>query len=85
MPPVSSPEGTRIVAIEVVTEARRVVATLGPAMNVNAPVSPSVRMTLSADGTSLLTTILRPKSDLWILDNFDPPLTGWRRWFGIRR
>jgi serine/threonine protein kinase/Tol biopolymer transport system component len=73
-----------ILAINVETEAERVVATLEPGTIIGGPHTPSDRMTLNADGTALLTTIMRTKTDLWMLENFDPPLRGWRRWFGLR-
>ena len=73
-----------LLAKNVETEVERVVATLEPGVFLGGYGHPSVRMTLNADGTALLTTAARNKTDLWILENFDPPLAGWRGWFGWR-
>jgi hypothetical protein len=57
-----------ISAIDVATGQTRVVRALGAAMTFGAPVSPALRLTLDPTGTSLLTTISRERSDLWLME-----------------
>jgi len=57
-----------ISAIDVATGQTRVVRALGAAMTFGAPVSPALRLTVDATGTSLLTTISRERSDLWLME-----------------
>jgi Tol biopolymer transport system component len=64
---------TRLVAIDVAADSLRVVADLGPDLNFAAVPSPGVRFTLAADGRSFLASVVRTRTDLWILENFSRP------------
>ena len=63
-------EGSRIVAINVTSGAVRVVRPLPPELEFTTPVTPGLRMTLNADGTRLMTTALRARSDIWMMEGF---------------
>jgi serine/threonine protein kinase len=45
----------------------------------NTPAFGAVRLSLSSDGKSLATTVIRYTGDIWILDGFQPPPTLWQR------
>jgi hypothetical protein len=45
----------------------------------NTPAFGAVRLSLSPDGKSLATTVLRQTGDIWILSGFQPPPTLWQR------
>lgn len=45
----------------------------------NTPSFGAVRLSLSPDGQSLATTVLRQTGDIWILDGFHPRVTLWQR------
>ena len=80
----SSADGAAaLVAIDVQTDGQKVIGTYGEDVSFSVPVSPGLRLTPAPDGKSFLTTIVRTRSDLWILENFRQP-TGWRSWFGGR-
>jgi serine/threonine protein kinase/Tol biopolymer transport system component len=46
---------------------------------INTPVGNAVRLSLSADGKSLATTVVKRIGDIWILEGFQPPRTLWQR------
>jgi Tol biopolymer transport system component len=74
---------TRLLAITVDTGVVREV-TRFVGVNVGTGSAPNLRLSFNVEGTALLTTSFRTNTDLWILDNFLPPPSGWRRWFGRR-
>ena len=47
--------------------------------NINTPVLGGVRLSLSPDGKTLATTVIKPIGDIWILEGFQPPPTLWQR------
>jgi eukaryotic-like serine/threonine-protein kinase len=59
---------TTLLAIDVARDSERVISTLPHGVAVGAPLNPSLRMTLDADGKALLTTIVRSNTDIWTLD-----------------
>jgi hypothetical protein len=80
----STPNNERqLVAIDLATDRWTVIASYGSDVAFATPNTPGLRFTLGPDGTSFLATIVRNRTDIWILDNFRPP-TGWRSWFGWR-
>jgi len=38
-------------------------------------------MSLSADESQIIVGAGTPTSDIWLLEQFDPPMPAWRRWF----
>jgi hypothetical protein len=46
---------------------------------INTPVGNAVRLSLSPDGKSLATTVVKRIGDIWILEGFQPPPTLWQR------
>jgi hypothetical protein len=48
----------------------------------NTPAFGAVRLSLSSDGRSLATTVIRSTGDIWILDGFQSPPTLWQRLLG---
>jgi Tol biopolymer transport system component len=74
----------QMVAIDSVTGAVRVVSTLGADFYFATPVDPGLRFTLAPDGKSFLGTIVRTRTDLWILEDF-APRGGILDWFRRRR
>lgn len=80
----STPSNERqLVAVDVATNRWTVIATYGSDLAFGVPTGPGLRFTLGPDGRSFLTTIVRQRTDIWILENFLPP-SGWRSWFGWR-
>jgi Tol biopolymer transport system component len=80
----STPNNERqLVAVDLATDRWTVIASYGSDLAFGVPNAPGLRFTLGPDGTSFLTTIVRQRTDIWILENFLPP-TGWRSWFGWR-
>ena len=63
-------EGSRIVVINVASGVVRVVRPLPAELEFTTPVTPGLRMTLNADGNRLLTTVLRARSDIWMMEGF---------------
>ena len=74
----------QMVAIDAVTGAVRVVSTLGADFRFTTPTDPGLRFTLAPDGKSFLGTIVRTRTDLWILEDF-APRGGVLDWFRRRR
>jgi hypothetical protein len=72
----------QMVAIDAVTGAVRVVSTLGTDFVFATPIDPGLRFTLAPDGQSFLGTIVRTRTDLWILEDFAPRrgVLDWFRW-----
>jgi Tol biopolymer transport system component len=64
-------EGSRIVAINVASGAVRIVRPLPAELEFTTPVTPGLRMTVNANGTRLLTTVLRARSDIWMMEGFE--------------
>ena len=73
----------QMVAIDAVTGAVRVVSTLGTDFYFATPNSPGLRFTLAPDGASFLGTIVRTRTNLWILQDFAPH-GGILDWFRAR-
>ena len=73
----------QMVAIDALTGSLRVVSTLGENFYFGTPSDPGLRFTLAADGKSFLGTIVRTRTDLWILDGF-APRAGVLDWFRAR-
>jgi len=59
-----------VVAIDTVSGAVRVVSTIAGDFDFATPDAVGLRFTLSPDGQSFLGTIVRRRSDLWILEDF---------------
>jgi hypothetical protein len=77
-------DGTvQMVTIDAVIGTARVVSTLGTDFYFATPGDPGLRFTLAPDGTSFLGTIVRSRTDLWILDDFAPH-AGVLDWFRRR-
>jgi ECF sigma factor/WD40 repeat protein len=71
----------QMIAIDAMTGAVRVVSTLGADFYFAAATDPGLRFTLAPDGKSFLATIVRTRTDLWILEDFAPRggVLGWFR------
>jgi serine/threonine protein kinase/Tol biopolymer transport system component len=63
-----TPEGVTVSAIDIGTGQIRVLRRLDPSMNPQTPTNPSQRLSLDPTGTKLLTTVMRERKDLWILE-----------------
>ena len=74
----------QMVAIDTMTGAVRVTSTLGSDFYFGTPIDPGLRFTLAPDGKSLLGTIVRTRTDLWILEDFAAH-GGVLDWFRRRR
>jgi Tol biopolymer transport system component len=79
------PEGEnrdRVVSIDVKSGAMRTISTLEPGVRVAADSTSSVILSPSADGKSLLTSVERTRTDIWLLDGLDTR-RGWlhRSWW----
>jgi len=81
-----SHDGSQIYAISSERDRRPAVSSIGLATGVvktlrafdrgvifATPQNPGLRASLSPDGSSLLTTVLRTRSDIWMLEGFDEP------------
>jgi Tol biopolymer transport system component len=66
----TQPDQMALASIDVQSGKEKVVCTLPRGVGISSPLSPSLRLTLSADGKSLLTTIVRSNTDIWTLDHF---------------
>ena len=60
----------------------RRVAVIPPGFAIQNPMSWAGRLSLSHDGTALVTAVARETGDIWILDGLRPPRTWWRRILG---
>ena len=63
---------TEVIAIDPVSGAVRVISTLPGDLTFATPDTAGLRFTLAPDGQSFLATIVRRRSDLWILEDFAP-------------
>jgi Tol biopolymer transport system component len=61
----------RLSKIDVATGATNTVRTFEPDMAFTTPLNPGVRASLAPDGRSVLTTVQRTRSDIWMLEGFD--------------
>jgi len=61
-----------VIAIDPASGAVRVISTLAGDFNFATTDTSGVRFTLAPDGESFLATIVRRRSDLWILEDFAP-------------
>ena len=81
-----APDASQIYALSIGTDRRPTLSpialTTGAATTIRTfdqsvafvtPQNPGVRASVSADGSSLLTTVLRTRSDIWMLEGFDQP------------
>ncbi|HEX7085104.1 MAG TPA: protein kinase [Vicinamibacterales bacterium] len=67
---VGDDDGWRLDAVDAGSGAVRLVRLLPADLTFTGPLSVSLRMTLSRDGTHLLTTVLRIQSDIWMMEGF---------------
>ena len=74
----------QMVAFDWMTGGARVISTLGADFVFATPTDPGLRFTLAPDGKSFLGTIVRTRTDLWILEDF-VPRGGVLDWFRRRR
>jgi tricorn protease-like protein len=65
------PQGARVVAIDVATGGARTIRSLPANLRLETAATPGLRMTLNREGTRLLTTGLRSRSDIWMLEGFE--------------
>jgi Tol biopolymer transport system component len=61
-------EGQRIISIDVASGTSRVVRPVAEDLLFRTPINPGLRLSLSADGKRLLTTVMRSRSDIWMMD-----------------
>jgi Tol biopolymer transport system component len=73
----------RLVSIDARSGVVRTVSTLDPGVTVDADSTMSVTLSPARDGKSLLTSVRRDKTDLWILEGFDTQ-RGWFDWWKRR-
>jgi Tol biopolymer transport system component len=62
--------GAELVEVDAHTGASRTVGNLGKGFVFATPLTPGLRFTLTPDGKHFLATILRERTDIWILENF---------------
>lgn len=62
----------------------RPISRLPPDFEISNGMSWAGRLSLSHDGTSLVTAVTRTMGDIWILDGLRPPQTWWQRLMGRR-
>ena len=60
----------------------RRISVIPPGFVIQNPMSWSGRLSLTHDGTALVTAVSRETGDIWILDGLRPPRTWWRRILG---
>jgi Tol biopolymer transport system component len=65
-----------LVSVDINKETTKVLADLGPSPPVNNPVQ---GFSLSRDGRTILTSFVRMRGDLWLLEGFRRPESVWRR------
>jgi hypothetical protein len=66
-----------LVSIDIATRAQRV---LNPDVGAAPPATPQLRgFSLSADGRRVLTSLIRLRGDLQVLEGFEEPDSPWRR------
>lgn len=63
-------------AIDVKSGNERIISDLGTRTNFSSPFSPSFPLSLSPDGTSLATSVINVKAEVWMLEGFRQP-AGW--------
>jgi hypothetical protein len=61
-------EGAGVSSIDVASGQITLVRPLDAALTLGVPVTPGLRLALNRAGTRLLTTVIRERSDLWMLD-----------------
>jgi Tol biopolymer transport system component len=64
---------TAVESIDLMSGSATTIRTFNPDVVFTTPQNPGVRASLAADGRSLLTTALRTRSDIWMLEGFDRP------------
>ena len=62
------PAGIEVTSIDIGSGQSRVLRRLDPAINLEVPNTPGLRLSLNPDGRSLLTTVARPRQDVWIIE-----------------
>lgn len=70
---VASDRRATVSSIDLVTGAAKAIRTFDSDVVFATPVNPGLRASLAADGASLLATVLRTRSDIWMLEGFDQP------------
>jgi serine/threonine protein kinase len=66
----------KVGAIDVKSGNERIISDLGTRLNFSAPFNPSFPLSLSPDGTSLATSVINVKAEVWMLEGFRQP-AGW--------
>ena len=74
-----------LLAIDVGAARATTVRTLGPDVTFSVPSNPSQRFSIAPDGRSLLATVARVRTDIWILEGFPQPRGLLGRLFDIWR
>ena len=64
-------EGARIVSIDAATGATRTIRALPANLEFRTPINPGLHLTLNVEGTRLLTTAKRSRSDIWMMEGFE--------------
>jgi Tol biopolymer transport system component len=72
--------GSQLLFMDVGTGVVKVVSTFAPDLVFSTGMNPGLRFSMAAAGKSFLASVRRLRTDLWILDGFDPP-PGWFGWF----
>jgi Tol biopolymer transport system component len=70
-PVTTASNDTILVAIDVARDTAREISRLPHGVGVGTPLTPSLRLSLNASGTALLTTVVHSNTDIWTLDDFD--------------
>jgi hypothetical protein len=60
--------GIDLASIDVASGQTRVLRRLDPSIQPQSPTSPGLRLSLNAEGTRLLTTVARPRQNIWVIE-----------------
>jgi len=61
-----------LLSVSVETGSEKIIGEIGEFMPLS-PHGPGIRLSLSPDGKSIIYGFVRPRSELWLLEGFDPP------------
>ena len=70
-------------SMDAATGAEKVIGAVGDSMPA-AWNNPGIRLSLAPDRKSIAYAISKPRSDLWLLEGFDPPPGRLARWLTVR-
>jgi Tol biopolymer transport system component len=70
---VGSDRRASVTSVNVRMGTSKTIRTFDPGIAFLSPPSFGIRASLAPNGSSILTTLFRTRSDLWILEGFDPP------------